>query len=160
MAFIAALLAAAQTAAPAALTVGTGLQIAGALKARREEKKAAAAQQRIEMAAALKQRREQIRSAQIQRAQILNASAQTGTLGSSGQVGAVSSLNSQVGSNLAFSQFTQDLSLFAGKHLRSASDWATLSNIGSSVASVGATFYSPTPQVDTTPPGQLTKPIQ
>lgn len=74
---------------------------------KKEAKRARAAQENIRneerarnKAQEMSEKRKQIREERIQRARILQASQNTGTAYSSGEAGALSSLNTQLGSNL------------------------------------------------------------
>lgn len=76
-----------------------------------EAKKAARAQTQIRneenaknKAQQMVERRQQLREERIKRARVVQAAQNTGTAASSGETGAVSSLGTQLGSNLGFNQ--------------------------------------------------------
>lgn len=84
-------------------------------KARRQERhaqrRARAEQRRIEQMQIAEGRRARARQAIAANSLIVNAAAQTGTAGSSGAIGAASSIASQYGSAVAFSQATEQMSV-------------------------------------------------
>lgn len=78
---------------------------------KKEAKKAARAQEGIRneenarnKSQQMVERRQQLREERIKRARVLQASQNTGTAASSGETGAISSLGTQLGSNLGFNQ--------------------------------------------------------
>jgi len=78
---------------------------------KKESKKAARAQEQIRneerasnKAKEMAERRQQLREERIKRARVLQASQNSGTAYSSGESGAVSSLNTQLSSNIGFNQ--------------------------------------------------------
>lgn len=93
----------ATTLAIASLVVAAGsayMQNKNAAAARKQQKKAAEIAQAQNQVQQQNDIRNQIRQQRIRTAQILQASADTGTSGSSGQIGGVAALATQVGSNI------------------------------------------------------------
>lgn len=86
-----------------AVAVGTTLVSANQQEiANRKQKEAAEKQQAMEEIKASRARQEAVREARAVRAQLASQSVQSGTVGSSGASGAMSSVQSQLGSNVAF----------------------------------------------------------
>lgn len=88
----------------ASLVVAAGsayMQHQDQVAARNEQKKAAATSAAENAAQQQQNVRDQVRQQRVRTAQIIQASANTGTLGSSGEIGGTSALASQVDSNVA-----------------------------------------------------------
>lgn len=97
--------------------------------------------------AAAAERRQQVREARIRRAQILQSAENTGTAASSGEVGALSSLSTQLNTNLGtnasslnragrisnMSQRAADAGSQANQHMMNAGVYQGLSNLGGSI---------------------------
>lgn len=93
--------------ATGALIVSLVITAAAAYKQNQQAHQAAAARKKANQVASAEASvrrqqdiRDQIRAERIKRAQILQASRDTGVYGSSGESGAISSLSSQIGSNI------------------------------------------------------------
>lgn len=82
--------------------VGTVSSIQQQQQARKEQKKARNEQEAMNAERAASERRQQIREERIKRAQIEQASANTGTMDSAGALGSVGGLGSTLASNLGF----------------------------------------------------------
>lgn len=127
----------------AAIAVGSALY---GLKQQRdsqnEQRKARRAHKRIANIQAAKQRSEAVREAIAKRGSIENLSAASGG-GGSRTSGALSSLSSQLGSNLGFSQQTQFLSGKASDALQRSSDLQTRASI---FQSIGNQAFALTPE--------------
>lgn len=112
-----------------------------------EQKKARAEQEAMQAAQAAEERRRQIREARIKRAQVLQASANTGTSASSGEAGATGGISTQLGSNIgfnlgminsaqnisAFNQATQDFLSSTQNSVNQANTWGQVGNLGLSI---------------------------
>lgn len=111
----------------------------------RKAQRAAGNEQRAQNASqAARERRQQIREERIKRARIMQASENTGVQSSSGELGAVAGLGtnlaSNVGANLGALQTAQQISLFE----QQAADHMSRANIASQVgqfASQGASLF-------------------
>ena len=86
----------------AVLVASTAYSIQQQQEARNEQKKAQREQGAANAERAAAERRQQIREERIRRAQIEQASANTGTMASSGAMGATGGLNTTLASNLGF----------------------------------------------------------
>lgn len=82
----------------AASAVHSAQQAKKVSRARREQNKVSNATERIKLEAS---RRQQLREERVRRAQILQASENTGVAGSSGAHGSISNLSTRIGGNLA-----------------------------------------------------------
>lgn len=98
MAAVSSIIAAAALAATAAASYEQRQQAKKAAKERKEERAIAGAEQSAQQ---MESRRQQLREERIRRAQILQASENTGVAASSGQLGAVSALGTSTGANVA-----------------------------------------------------------
>ena len=85
-------------------------------KAGKEQQKAQREQRASNEAEAARERRMQIREERLRRAAILNSAEQTGTAGSSGEIGSAAALATALGSNLGMNsgrlQRAQNISIF------------------------------------------------
>lgn len=108
-------------------------------KARNEEKARNTAQQMAE-------RRQQVREERIKRARVMQASENTGTAGSSGELGAVSSIGTQLGANLGFNQSMIESGNRIGGYAQQAANAQSNASVFNSLAgmsgSVGSIFGS------------------
>lgn len=139
------------------------------VKSQQQAKKAAAAQRnaaRAQQASSAEQqanqraqqeaeRRQQVRENRIKAAQIMQSSENTGTSGSSGEAGAVSSLNTQMNTNLgaisgaamhtnaasAYNQQASDLWFQATQYQNSANNWQQFGQLGQQAIGVGFGIY-------------------
>lgn len=112
-------------------------------KARNEEKARNTAQQMAE-------RRQQVREERIKRARVMQAAENTGTAGSSGELGAVSSIGTQLGANLGFNQsmiesgnrisgYAQQAADAQGK----ASMFNAVASMSGNIGTIGGSIFSP-----------------
>lgn len=85
-----------------AIVASTAYSIKQQQESRSEQKKAAKEQGAANAERAAAERRQQIREERIRRAQIEQASANTGTIASSGSMGAVGGLSTTLATNLGF----------------------------------------------------------
>lgn len=139
------------------------------VKSQQQAKKAAAAQRnaaRAQQASSAEQqanqraqqeaeRRQQVRENRIKAAQIMQSSENTGTSESSGEAGAVSSLNTQMNTNLgaisgaamhtnaasAYNQQASDLWFQATQYQNSANNWQQFGQLGQQAIGVGFGIY-------------------
>lgn len=134
--------------AGAGLSYYQGRQAANAQRKAADEAKAANARQAsIQSAQAAQEQRQQIREERIRRAQIENNAALTGTQGSSGELGALGNLATNLSGNLGmnsamiaagqeitgFRQRQADYNTQAQSRSNMSSLWGSVSGIGSSV---------------------------
>ena len=119
--------------------------------ARRAQENAKAEQQAQQNAEAAQSRRQQVREARIKRAQILQASENTGTAGSSGEIGAGGGIGTQLSSNMGFSQgniersqriggFMQESANFMGDAQQHANNAQMASQLGSFTSNIFSTM--------------------
>ena len=120
-----------------ALTAVLGSTIIGSqVRSFQLQKQAAEQQQAARRLQARRQNVQALREAQIKRAMLQQSAAQTGTLDSSGFEGGVSSLQSQLGSNIGFANQLTAFGENQARYLRRAQTTTALSNL----AIQGATF--------------------
>lgn len=123
----------------AAIAIGGGLTVgvAGTIDAQNKSSRAAKMQQAMENRKAQRSQLQALRESQIQRAMIQQRSAVGGSLDSSGFSGAMSSIGSQLGSNIGFSRelsaFGQGISDLQQQAARSQ----MISQLGFQAASFG-----------------------
>lgn len=124
--------------------------------ARNEQEKAQQEQKAVNQAQAAQERRAQIREERIRRARIMQSSVNTGTVGSSGEAGALSSLSTQLGTNVgmnlgqinaannisAFNQRAADFEMSAQDNLFKANTWGQVSQTAMSIFSSSGGFSS------------------
>lgn len=143
--------------------VGTYQQMEAAKDAKSDREQAANAQrqaqseQRASQAAqAAAARRQQIREERVKRARIMQSSTNTGVSASSGELGAVGGLNTQLGSNLgyqqgqinaagrisAFNQTAADFLSSAENKMADASMWGGVAGLGMTVFNQAGGFKS------------------
>lgn len=134
-----------ETAALIILVGATAAQYSAQQKAAGEQEKAQKEQQAMNAAKAAQERRQQVREERIRQARLLQASENTGTTDSSGQIGAEGSLATQlqgnVGFNLGLQRSAANISRFnqnATDYLEEAQMWKAVGNISSSIFSAGA----------------------
>jgi len=131
----------------AATIAGTGLQVAGQMKAQEAQEKAETlrnAQMNLE---ATRQRRQIIRQSLIARGQAVNSATAQGAAEGSGLAGGVSQIASQAGSNLAGVNASQGLgqAMFgANQQLSSAQ---TMESFGSGLSSLGGALFKNQEQI-------------
>ena len=123
-------------------------------KAAKEQEKARQDQRALQHQMRGEERREQIRAERIRRAQIEQAAENTGTAGSSGEFGAVSSVSSQFGANMGsifgqqmhgdnITRHTQSAADYMGQaqqHQANASLWGQVGQFGSAAFQAGGGF--------------------
>lgn len=137
--------------------VGTAASIQQQQQARKEQKKARNESEAMAAERANAERRQQIREERIRRAQVEQAAANTGTQGSSGEMGAAGNLASTLASNLGFNfnQATHASSISAFN--QSAADkmgrGQLYGQLGSLAASGASIFGAPksTPLAESSP---------
>lgn len=115
-------IAAAQVVAAGVGVVGTAMSIQQSHEATKERRKQQEIQQRTADVEAQRKRALMLRQSRIQRARIQNVAAQTGTAGSSGEYGALSSISSQTNANISFLDTTRQLTQQAGRASQRAAD--------------------------------------
>lgn len=119
----------------------------------KQQGKAAKAQKKIQneekarnTAQQMAERRQQVREERIKRARVMQASENTGTAGSSGELGAVSSIGTQLGANLGFNQSMIESGNRISGYTQQAADAqgkASMFNaVGSMAGNVGSIFGS------------------
>jgi len=123
--------------AAAIAVAGLVLSAVGTFQSAKAQKKAAKKQDKLNALQAQRERRQSIREARIQRAQVLNSGVQVGAGDSSSVAGGISSVASQLGSNLGFSNQTEKLGKAINKDLRSASNFSALAGFGGALTSFG-----------------------
>ena len=126
------------TIAIGALAVGTVGQVATTIKAGKENRAAARAQQRIEARRAQRQQLAELRQSQIVRASVSQQAATSGSADTSGFRGAVGSAQSTTAGNLAFTQQVQGLQQYIGQRLEKANKLETLGAVIGQVSSTTA----------------------
>lgn len=123
-----------------AIVASTAYSIKQQQDARSEQKKAANEQGAANAERAAAERRQQIREERIRRAQIEQASANTGTIASSGSMGATGGLSTTLASNLGFnlSQITHagNISAFNQSAANSMGRAQTVEQLGSLATSI------------------------
>jgi hypothetical protein len=134
--------------------IGLGVTADGADKQRKAAHKSMAAQEKIQSeqrasnaASSARERRQQIREERVRRARVEQAAVNTGVAGSSGELGALSALstnlNSNIGANLGRIQTADNISIFqqdaanAQDQARSAGNYMQL---GQSIFNIGMSF--------------------
>lgn len=118
-------------------------------QARKEQKKARNEQEAMNAERSAAERRQQIREERIRRAQIEQASANTGTASSSGAVGAVGNLSSTLATNLGFNfaqvQHASNISAFNQSATDKLGRAQTYSQLGSLAMNGSSLFSSAAP---------------
>ncbi len=113
--------------------VGLGVNVVGTVGASKAQSAAAATQRRQRTIDAARERRKQVRNARLLQGQVTNQAVLSGAQGSSGALGAVGSVTSQLDSNLSF----LDTTLANGNSIASdkskAATFGAVSAIGGSV---------------------------
>lgn len=118
-----------------------------------QQGKAAKAQKKIQneekarnTAQQMAERRQQVREERIKRARVMQASENTGTAGSSGELGAVSSIGTQIGANLGFNQSMIEsgnrISGYAQQVANAQSNASVFNSIAGMSSNVGSIFGS------------------
>jgi hypothetical protein len=119
-------------------------------QAAKEQKKAREGQEGMQRGQQIEERRRAIREERIRRARILQQGENTGSDGSSGEYGALSSMATQLSSGIGYSEGRADQASQISKNLQNAADYsANAQNIGlvGGIASkfAGAVGSVPTP---------------
>ena len=123
-----------------------------AYEAAQEQRKAIREEQSMSAARAAQEKRRMIREERIKKARVLATSQASGTVGSSGETGAVSALSTALGANMAFnagmldsaksiSQFNWNASLFqseANKLNLESKQWSQVADLSMQIAKAGA----------------------
>lgn len=123
--------------APVITAVSAAVGVAGTVASFSQQKKATEAQEKQQKLQARRSQRQLIREAQIRRASAMNAAGQMGGLGGSAISGGVTSLGSQTGEALGFSNTMTNLS----RQISSASNMATLFSDASKLGFAAYNFF-------------------
>lgn len=111
-------------------------------RANSENKKTQAEQKALNAQKAANERRQQIREERVRRAQVEQSAENTGVAGSSGELGAVSGLTTQLGANIGTNlgqlQGVQNINNYS----QAAADFSTAANRNQSDASSAASIFS------------------
>lgn len=134
---------------PAAAVVGIGLLVGGTAYSIQQQRQAAKAQRRAQQMEQRKQelqqvreRRNQVRQARIAAARLTQGGINAGTGQDSSVASGVTSVQSQLSSNLAFLDNSAELTRAQSMYLQKAGTAQSNANIGASVASLGGTIFS------------------
>jgi hypothetical protein len=118
-----------------------------ARKSAEEQRKAQSEQRAVQARQAAEEKRKQVREERVRRAKILQGSENTGVTGSSGEIGALGSLSTQLAANLGsnvgasrsgaliggFNQTAADFSFDASKSMQEAGQWSQLAGVGENI---------------------------
>lgn len=113
--------------------------------AAKAQRKAASTAQNERMNRDLETKRQQLRQERVRRAQIQQSSQNTGVAASSGQIGAESAINTQVGQNISNITSEQQANLAIGYYQQKASDAQVRAQSGqqfTQLAMTGLSLYS------------------
>lgn len=110
--------------------------------AAREQRKAQATSLAENAANRSEQTRDQIRQGRVRTAQIIQASANTGTTGSSGELGSTSSIGSLVGSNVATLSRSGNTALGINNNMNQASQDQSTAATWGAIGSFATTSFS------------------
>jgi hypothetical protein len=149
---------AAGTTAVTALAVGgITMGVTGMIDSQKQAGKAAKMQQAMESRKAQRSQLQALREAQIQRAMLTQRSATSGTMGSSGFAGGMSSIGSQLAGNIGFSREMTAFGQGISRYNQQANRSAALGQLGFQAASFGmqAGAFASTPTPDLTAPGSF-----
>jgi hypothetical protein len=111
-------------------------------KAAKKAKQAARMQRRIQRMQIAEGNRARLRQAVATASMIENTAAQTGTQGSSGELGAVGSVASQYGSAVAFTNATERMSMRAGGLEQKAANYTTAAKTFGDLYDISKWAYS------------------
>ncbi len=143
--------------------VGLAVSASASRSAGKARKKAAKEQQRQARAETLRSKRRVLREAALRRGQVTNVAGLTGTLGSSGAEGAVSSIATQVGTNLSFLDQTfgrsENISAFLSRAASKERLAQTAQQVSSFAMSAGGQTVGGGFRSIFTSPGQSAAPI-
>ena len=141
--------------------VGTVAGIMNNRDARKEQQKVQAVQNASNRAQQLEEQRKQIREERVKRARIMQASENTGVANSSGEMGAVGGLATQLSSNMAYNQGAVQRASDIGSFQQNAADaagqaqmWGAIGSLAPTVIGVGNSIFS---KADTDPLGTFIK---
>lgn len=138
--------------AVAALTISAASYVSGehsrkeaqeaSAQAAGEQRKAGSEQAALNTQRAALERRQQIREERVRRAKMLQASENSGTAGSSGELGATAGLANQLGVNIAFNQGQLAGQGRANAFGQAGADYMTEANIALSDASSASNLFN------------------
>lgn len=136
-------------AALATTAASTVAQQRASSKANKAQKQASNEQRASNAQQAAMERRAQIREQRVKRARLLQSSENTGVSGSSGALGAESSLSSQLSSNVGFNvgqiasaNRISEASQRASNNLNQANMWGQVGNLSTSIFAASGGFNS------------------
>jgi hypothetical protein len=130
------------TAAAVAL-ISTGVSIQQGRQSAKAQRKASDAQQRIADAQTAREKRGQVREARIRRAEVISQAEATGASGSSGEMGATSSIQSQLGSNLGHLNYVQGQAQYASRQLQQAAKFQSNAATAQAIGNVAGQAAGP-----------------
>lgn len=129
--------------------VATVASISNNRQSRKAQEASQAEQRAVNKAQQAEEMRKQIREERIRRARILQSAEASGTSGSSGEAGAISSLSTQLGSNIGFNQNLADRGAAISQFQQNAADaanaaqtWSMIGNLAPSVARVSNNIFN------------------
>lgn len=125
---------------------GTAYSVYQGRQAAKAQKRARGVQKEQRQAEEARARRAQIAEARRKRAMVVNTSGAGGTLDSSGAIGGLGNLQSELGGNLGFMERSSDRSSLFEHHIGRANSATEKSNIGSAIAGIsmqGAGMFGP-----------------
>jgi hypothetical protein len=133
----------------AASATGTVMGIANNQRARKAQEQAQDVQRASNKAQQLEEQRRQIREERVKRARILQASENTGVAGSSGEAGAISSLSTQLNSNIGYNLAAIDrgatlsaLQQESANAQNTAQAWSAFGQLGGTAGRLGTSIFS------------------
>ena len=124
-------------AATALAVGGVAMGVAGTIDAQKQAGRAAEMQQAMETRKAQRSQLQALREAQMQRAMLVQRSATSGTMDSSGFAGGMSSLGSQLAGNIGFSREMTAFGQGISQYNQQANRSAALGQLGFQAASFG-----------------------
>jgi len=127
-------------------SISAGVSYSQNKKAQASAGKANDKQTNAQEAADAEMRRQRVREARVKRAQIIQVAGGAGVAASSGVGGAVSSLDTQVGSSVAFQAGQQQAAEIIGGYQQDATDHASKSQVAGQVGSLALSAYTQTDQ--------------
>lgn len=125
-----------------AAVIGTAGSIYFGVKSAQSAKEAQKAERKRLRSQQRRQRRQAEREARIRRATVVNAGSQLGATGGSALAGGLASLESQVGTNLAFGNVQSNLANSISRNNQDATTFSGLASLSSDLSGLGATIYS------------------
>lgn len=121
--------------------IGTYKSIEAQGEAASARRRAATASEKQRQLQAQEQRRQKAREERVRRAQLLQASALTGTIGSSGEAGALGSINTQFQAGSAFANNLVSLGTVGSQALQSAQQSDIQASIFGTTAGLGFSAF-------------------